>query len=204
MARPGRPTGGYASRALVLKAFLAKNSELCFTDICSTTGLATEAVSKRLKELVVTGKLTKRREGKKQLYRPVSLQDCDEPLIIEGPRKERQVQRLIRMGLKPMSDFIWIKRPRGRPKRLPGFDEDLRLFNQIHALPPAAIRYVAKQAGLDFHERDQGSAYVLTYTEKQVATIRKMIGKKGKAMKHYDALKRQSQIGRRASADSAS
>ena len=98
-----------------------QNPELSFGDICSATGLATETVTKRLGELVTEGRLAKRREGKKQFYRPLSLQSCKEPLVIRGPRKKLQVQRLIRMGLDPTS----IKSRAGRPTHFPRFDVEL-------------------------------------------------------------------------------
>ena len=125
-----------------------------------------------------------------------------EPLVIEGARKKAQVLRLIRMGLDPERDFLWVKRPRGRPKHIPSFDEDAKLHEDISKLlfssSSPAIRYVAKQAALHYKEKDWGWGITpsFSYTESQVAAIRKIVGKKGKAMKHYEALKRQSSIGR--------
>ena len=86
----------------------------------------------------------------------------------------------------------------GRPKhpRFATFDEDERLGKGLRELPPAAVRYVAKQAGKPFrifpeHGKSMSS---FLYTESQVATVRRAIPE---AKKHYKMLKKRSSIGRR-------
>jgi DNA-binding transcriptional ArsR family regulator len=160
---------------------------LNFTEICERTGLSRATVSSRLHELLMEGVLARRRQGKDQLYSPRSLDECDQEIVLNGPRKMAQFRRLAQMGL-PVS---WETLPRGRPKRIPNreeiCDKITRLTRSLLTLPAPARRYVVKQAGLIDQSKD--GRLLFCYRGKRISDIRKAIPK---ARKHYKQLFRQS------------
>lgn len=164
-----------------------RNPTLSFTEVCGRTDLSRATVSNQLHELLGEGVLTRRRLGKNQLYSPRSLEECDQEIVLNGPRKMAQFQRLERMGLR----VSWAKLPRGRPKQLPSYNESFTrkivgLTRDLRELGEPARRYVVKQAGLI--DRSHDGRLVFCYRGKRIPDIEKAIPK---ASDHCKQLSRQ-------------
>jgi len=84
----------------------SRNPSLTTTDFVEITRISRRTVVTLLPELVKNGSLHFTIIRKTKVYKPRSLEECRQPLRIEGSRsrRERQVERLQKLGL----DVAWV------------------------------------------------------------------------------------------------
>jgi hypothetical protein len=133
------------SKYRIMRAFAISSRALTQREIIQKSGLKRAAVSPCVGELIRQGRLAFSigKDGKTRTYKRI---DPHDPalLIFFGLDKRSQVVRLQRLGLRHLEDFIWIPRPRGRPKgRQPNFE----LMDQLWDLDRRGIEQV-KSAGI--------------------------------------------------------
>lgn len=182
------------SKHRIARAFFTSKGPLTQREIRRITRLRRSTVSPCLGELVKDKALdlSVAKDGKTKLYTPLDLSAFRRIIWLRGSTGRRQIHRLANLGLHP----LWIRRPRGRPKRRERYSiqDSIKLTERLMSLPRPVWRYIAKKTGMEFEQFDKGEEVHFSYTTRN-GQIQEILAAIPRGLNHWKASQRRSRTG---------